>query len=327
MFSKCIECKFNIRKDDEFCLNCGVQFPFQRNHQFEPNIFNRGLLISLILLFGFIFFFIFWRIQTNHSNWMFIFLSTNSLLFGVISGVFFHKLYNFVIGQTNPRQRKIFDSNNLIQKDRVISQRISELNKWKGKLQIVLGKIGDNPSKNLQNIQQTLLSAQQLISNQIQGYKLQKNKIQLVRLQNEVLPYLEMVEVLKDYQIENGVVVTEQTMREVAEIGKDLSKNTSQSLQNEQQQFLEQLQETSESCEKLREILLSKQALRALQGVQPIEDLNLPIQTNEFSHTIETFNIQATLTDFSESFEQLESEYQRLLADNEVSQKLLNLEN
>ena len=251
-------------------------------------------------------------------------MTSISVLMGFFTGLFINLLFKEKIESSN--KVKLFPQS-LYFKDSTIKKRIQELSARKSNISTVLGKIGDNPSKNLQNIQQTLLSAQQLISNQIQGYKLQKNKIQLVRLQNEVLPYLEMVEVLKDYQIENGVVVTEQTMREVAEIGKDLSKNASQSLQNEQQQFLEQLQETSESCEKLREILLSKQALRALQGVQPIEDLNLPIQTNEFSHTIETFNIQATLTDFSESFEQLESEYQRLLADNEVSQKLLNLEN
>lgn len=315
MFSKCSNCGFNVRQNDKFCLNCGNSYEnltFSQEYRIGIYTFQISTIVLIISILIF-------KRSLNDFILIFVFSGVLSLLIGLIV-----ELIRQSFRETKTKNK--FLQHTLHFKDSTIKKRLQELSARKSNISTVLGKIGDNPSKTLQNIQQPLLSAQQLISNQIQNYKLQKNKIQLVRLQNEVLPYLEIVEVLKDYQIENGVIVTEQTMREVAEIAQDLSKNAPQLLQNEQQQFLEQLQETAKSCEKLREILLSKQALRALQGVQPIEDLNLPIPTNELSHTIETFNIQATLTEFSESFEQLENEYRRLLADNEVSQKLLNFE-
>lgn len=91
----------------------------------------------------------------------------------------------------------------------------------------------------------------------------------------------------------------------------------------EKESFLTQLAETESSCEKLREALLSRQAVRALQDISPLqENLKLP-SAKEIVHAAESFNIQTTLTDFSESFEELEHEYKRLKTEEEIDQKLL----
>ena len=68
----------------------------------------------------------------------------------------------------------------------------------------------------------------------------------------------------------------------------------------------------------------AKQAAHALAGIySPEETLNLP-DTKDLAHAAETFDIQTTLTDFSESFDRLEREYKRLKAEDEVSRKFLD---
>ncbi|HRH45397.1 MAG TPA: zinc ribbon domain-containing protein [Pyrinomonadaceae bacterium] len=319
MFSKCNKCNFHLRQTDGFCPNCGVITHNQELNQPRSITWNIPLLISLVIIFYFIGSLIFATIIPNYVLIL-------SFIFSFGISIPFHQ---FIVNQ-NIREKseklKRYNENNLTKTYFTVSQRLAELSHRRNRFDAILNRISKSSSKNLEQIQQKLLSAQQIIKNQCIRYNLQKKKIELIRLQNEVLPYLEMVDILKDYQIENGVVVTEKVIREVAINAQDLSENHSNSLQYEQQQFLKQLKETSESCERLQEVLLSKQALRALQTVQPIEEFDLPMMTNEFSQTIATFNIQTTLTDFSESFEQLENEYRRLLADNEVSQKLLNFE-
>ncbi|HEX8249186.1 MAG TPA: hypothetical protein VF599_13500, partial [Pyrinomonadaceae bacterium] len=128
-----------------------------------------------------------------------------------------------------------------------------------------------------------------------------------------------------EIETENGLAAIEQTEREINHIRQNLTRYDAidfpKRVLPEKENFLAQLAETETSCEKLREVLLSKQALHALQGIQPLEEsLNLP-NTNDLAHAAESFNIQTTLTDFSESFDQLEREYKRLKAEEEVSRK------
>lgn len=329
MLTKCVKCKFNVRQNDEFCANCGLQNPTQKNVKLKKQKLNKPLFFSLITIFYVIFFMLFWLLTPNPYLSLSTFISTSltTLLFSSISGFFFHNFILIKLYENSRKKRKVYNNENLLQKENLVLKRIADLNQRNSRLTTLLSKIGNSQTQNLQEIKQKLISAQEIINNQFVRYELQKKKIELVRLQNKILPYLENLERLKDFQAENGIIETESVMNEIAEIAQNLSKKVPSSFQTEQQSFLQQLQETSISCETLREVLLSKQALRALQSVQPIEDIDSLPQTKDLCHAIETFNIQTTLTDFSESFEQLETEYRRLLADNEVSEKLLNYEN
>lgn len=321
MLTKCVKCRFNIRKAETYCPNCGfVNLP-QDNTNTEKIDLNFQLLISLFVIFFLIGLLIFSAITPNAP---FIFFA---IILSIAIAIPFHNL--IVQKQVEGKKKKLknYNNYNLIQKDNLVSKRMVDLNQRNGKLTALLNKIGNSPTKNLQEIRQKLLSAQEIIISQFVRYELQKKRIELVRLQNKVLPYLENVEILEDYQTENGIIESENVMKKIVEISQNLSETYPSSFRDERQNFLHQLQETSYSCETLREVLLSKQALRALQSVQPIENIDNVPQTKEISHAIETFNIQANLTEFGESFEQLEREYQRLLADKEISNKLLNYEN
>lgn len=327
MLTKCVKCRFNIRQTDEFCPNCGLQNPSKENPQLSG--YNIPLLMASIGLFSLIIFLIIQSLILSKpmSIESFFIVAVLSLSFSFIPSAVFYNLVIKKINEVKVRKRKVYNANFLIQKENIVSQRIADLVQRGSGINQILEKIGNSQTQNLQEISQKLLSAQEIINNQFVRYELQKRKIELVRMQNKMLPYLENLEKLKDFQTENGILESENIIREIGEINQKLSKKFPASFREERQNFLHQLQETSISCGALREVLLSKQALRALQSVQPIETIDNSNHTNEFSHTIETFNIQTTLTDFSESFEQLENEYRRLLADKEVSEKLLNYEN
>ena len=191
----------------------------------------------------------------------------------------------------------------------------------------VLDKIKDTDGQNLQSVRQKLLSAREIVISQFARYELQKQKIELVRLQNRVSPYLHSLHRLNEFESENGLLTIEKTQTEVNKIKQNLTNYVAIEFPEralpEKENFLAQLAETENSCEKLREALLSRQAARALHDISPIEEsLKLP-SAKEIVHAAETFNIQTTLTDFSESFDELEHEYKRLRAEEEVSQQLL----
>ena len=140
--------------------------------------------------------------------------------------------------------------------------------------------------------------------------------------------YLTAFHRLNEFEATNGLSAIENTKHEIEKIRHNLTNYYAiefpKTVQSEKENFLLQIGETEDSCDKIREALLSQQATRALRGISPIEDtLKMP-NSKEIAHAVETFNIQSTLTDFSESFEELENEYRRVQTESEVSQTLLN---
>ena len=195
-------------------------------------------------------------------------------------------------------------------------------------LDSILSQISDNSSQQLKAMHPKLLLAREIVISQFARYELQKQKIELVRLQNGVSPYFFALHQLNEFETANGLVTIENTRTEINKTRQRLTNYVAvefpkQTLQ-EKENFLEQLSQTDNSCEKLREALLSRQAACALHDISPLQEhLQLP-NAEEIVHAAESFNIQTTLTDFSESFEELEHEYKRLRAEEEVSQKLLD---
>jgi hypothetical protein len=213
-------------------------------------------------------------------------------------------------------------------KEKLIAKRLSELNRRGIKIDGVLDKIKQDDSHQLQQVRQKLFSAREIVIGQIARYELQRKKIHLARLQNEVSPYVNKLHRLNESETDKGLTAIEITKHELEKIQHNLTNYYAiefpKSVQGEKENFLLQIEDTEESCNKIREALLSQQATRALRGISPIEDtLKLP-SSKEIAYAVDTFNIQSTLTDFSESFEELENEYRRVQSESEVSQTLLN---
>ena len=155
---------------------------------------------------------------------------------------------------------------------------------------------------------------------QISRYRLQESKIVLVRLQNDLQPYLFGLNDLGDFKTEKGLATIENVKARVDRISRDLRQSeTGEHLSQERNKFNEQLAQTVNSCDKLRDGLLSLHAVQVIADIRQI-DRSLPDRMDmESDHSVETFNLQATLTDFTESFEELEREYQRLRSENDTA--------
>ena len=334
MLTKCVNCGFYVRQTDEFCLNCGIKNP---NEALKKKKRSKGLSRkmfrsnSFLVIFSLFLTFIFVYVLADRIIENFYYLR-NYIRFAALIIWFFLFYALFVLLKTLKLPKKVShvlkNRNNLNSKTKIIDQRIAELNSRGHRIKTVLDKIKDTDGESLQEIRRKLLSAREIITSQFARYELQKQKIELVRLQNDVSPYLFALHRLNEFETANGLVTVENTRTEINKIRQNLTNYVAIEFPEktfpEKQNFLaQQLAETENSCEKLREALLSRQAARALQDISPLEEnLKLP-SAKEIVHAAETFNIQTTLTDFSESFEELEHEYKRLRAEEETSQKLL----
>jgi hypothetical protein len=333
MLTKCVNCGFYIRQTDEFCLNCGIKNP---NETLKKNKRHKSLLRKIfrsnnfLVFFSLFLTFIFIYILADRTIENFLYLRNyiwfSALIFWLV--LFFSLfliLKTFNVNKTVPHVIKY--KNNLNSKTKIIDKRIAELNSRRHKIDAVLDKFRETDGKNLQEVRQKLLSAREIVMSQFARYELQRKKIELVRLQNGVSPYLFSLHRLNEFETEDGLVTIENAQTEINQIRQNLTNYVAiefpRKVLPERENFLAQLAETEISCEKLREALLSRQAARALQDISPIEEnLKLP-SAKEIVHAAESFNIQTTLTDFSESFEELEHEYKRLRAEEETGQKLL----
>lgn len=333
MLTKCVICGFNVRKDDRYCLNCGKKNPtkeFYEDGKFKAFLYKiiesntSRLILSFLLIF--IVVFVLSEIATTKFPKYVAYVWLSAIIFWIFLSVFLF-LYIEVWNFPKPAPKIIRNKNNLISKSKTIENRMIELSRRGQQIDSVLSKIGNDESENLQEVRRKLLTAREIVMSQFARYELQKQKIELVRLQNGVSPYLFKLHRLNEFQTEDGLVTIENTRHEINKIRTILTRFDAiefpRNTLPEKENFLAQLSETENSCQNLREALLSKQATRALQGISPIaEKLKIP-HTNELAHTAETFNLQTTLTDFSESFEELEREYRRVQSESEISQKIL----
>ena len=333
MLTKCVNCSFYVRRNDEFCLNCGIESPAENKQQnlqnyytfydiFQSKIFKIFISYLLAAIPVYFTFDILISIFPKSGSYIW-FLAFISWLF--LSLFIVYLTHDFRLPKRISRNNK--NQNNLRSKSKIIENRISDLNSRVRQIDILLNRIKETDNQNLQEIRRKLMLAREIVVSHFARYELQKQKIELVRLQNGVAPYLESLQHLNDGETENGLVMIEITQAEIDKMRRNLTNDMAiefpAATLREKDGFLAQIADTKNSCEQLREALLSRQAVRALQDVSPLrESLQMP-HSKELIHAAETFNIQTTLTDFSESFDELEREYKRLRAENEIGEKLL----
>jgi hypothetical protein len=319
MLLKCFKCDFYVRKTEKVCLNCGesnsdINLYWWKKYKHIISFFT---ILAILIVSFFIF------SNLNITKDYLAIIALMSALFVAASTVF----YTIFKAQKETERENLKQNHTLFFKETIIAKRQKELFNRKNNLESVLEKIGNNPSKKLQDMQEKLLTAIEIVEKHFSKYQLQKHKIELVRLQNKMSFYLEEISFLDSLQTDKGIVSAENILSKIKLMQENINLNFSNNIKTEKKTFILQLQESAENCEKLREVLLSKQAMRALQGVDPIKDVEMLPNLQIVSHSTETFNIQTNLTDFSEDFERLETEYKRILAESETSQKLLNYEN
>jgi hypothetical protein len=323
MLTKCVNCGFYVSNLEPECPNCGRQTSLRNKTggylKILPLPFFFAAFFSAILAFPAS---LFWFGQT--------FDVSNYLTFAILIFVFLFLLFFRLEIKKHQHENEQIESKTLSILDKnlkTIENRLADLNARARKIDVVLDKIKVTDGGNLQEVRRKLLSAREIINSQAARYELKKQEIRLVNLQNDASPYLFKLHRLSEIETENGLETIANTKTEIKEIRRHLTDFAAIDFPgksaDEKQNFLSQLAETENSCEKLREALLSKQAARALQNLSPIEENIKLTNTKEIAHATETFNIETSLTDFSESFDELEREYQRLQSEIERNQNLL----
>lgn len=325
MLTRCFNCNFYVSSFESKCPNCGrlasprkIVGGYLQIAKF-PALF--ALFFSLVFsLPATIFFF------GDFDNFAQILLSAAFIYSIFFAVLFFIQFKRSFISRANNEINSPVSS--IAGKRKLIEKRIAELDSRGRKIDSVLDKIKETDRENLQEARRKLLSAREIVISQLARYELQKQKVELVRLQNELSPYLYKLHRLADVETESGLAAVEITQLEIENMRGNLASYAAidfpEKTLPEKQSFLAQLDETNESCERLREALLGRQAASALRGISPIEG-NLKFSgAKEVEHAAETFNMRAALTDFSESFDELESEYRRLRSESETNKNLFD---
>ncbi|MBS1793730.1 MAG: hypothetical protein JSS81_07745 [Acidobacteria bacterium] len=324
MLTQCVNCGFYFRRTDEFCLNCGIVHPneslkIKKSHRSPLEKLLLSNIFLLVVALSFVVLLLYLVAERSFENlpylqtyiWIGALVSGGVLLFAL------RLLRDGIFGPKLPHVLK--HKNNLTSKIKIIDRRLAELENRGRRIAAVLDKIRETDGGSLPEVRRKLLTARGLVASQFERYDLQRKKIELVRLQNGVSPYLYGLSGLSEIDTENGLTEIESTRDELRDIRRRLQSREA-AASSERAAFIAQLDETEASCQKIREALLSRQAARALQEISSAaDDLRLPGTARES----DIFNVHATLTDFSESFEELEREYQRLKAEAETEQKLL----
>jgi len=319
MLKKCVNCEFYVSANEKFCPNCGLSAP-SKEFENKSEEFERNLTITIAVVLAIVFSFILLYLRSdgkfdNLSELPFVLIG--SLLFGFAFSIFISAFVAGRLGKKefNHRFAYLKVDKTLVATEDTITMRNYELDIKYHETEKLLeraNKSGDETAA------RKLLTARELILTQIARYELQNQKIKLIRLQNSLRPIL-YNQNFSDEENEYFAGTVDDAMVEIVEMHQSLTNDYAiefpEAVQPEKHSFLTQLNETETSCEKMRKALLNRQTARALQTVSPFqENYELPNE-QEIIHAAETFNIQTTLTDFSDSFDELERDYKRFKAE------------
>jgi len=177
----------------------------------------------------------------------------------------------------------------------------------------------DAPAATWEKVRERIDAARQLLRRQRERYHSKLWEIALVRWQNRLDPLSADWESLDHDECAQRLVQLDKVQEEGRFFlgqweGVDLTDLP------EAERCLERLRAALSSCDRLREQLIVQQATLALRGIDPGEEtLTSPVKPD--LGTLDTFNARASLGEFSTAFEELENEYQRLQAEEELAER------
>ena len=308
MLTKCYNCRYFVREDEEICFNCGTENPGENGFWYEIN-FKRVILI----------FFLSYDLEV-----ILFFLTGNSFFNSIITSLFISFFVTFVaeVFFLSLQNAKVYPGR-LNAKFSTAENRIRELSERKQNINKILSQISKSDTEKLQDVKIKLVAAKEIIESQMNRYELQADKIKLIRIQNEVAPVLFDFQNLKYAQTENALKTVAAAKKEVKKLKSNIDASyRAEDRFSELDSFTEQLAETENSYNLLRESLIGRQAALALRDISDTEDKIY--RPDELEEAIETFNINTELTELSSSFEELENEYKKLKSDNPFEEKLLS---
>lgn len=334
MLNQCIECNFFVSSKEPICPNCGLAKPLQQFFFDETN--NRWLrpfLIAIITAPLILLFHFFDRGMALQNFWIsFVVFSMCIAFASTVSNFFKDSLFAWLLD----REKKIRLSGEhdyLTAKKRIIENRIDELEQHIGEINSVLEQTDNLQDEQWQSAQEKLLTAREIVTTQLARYFLQSKKIELVRLQNKLTPFLFNTERRSFEQTEKKLQTIKSTTAKIGKIRKELADKSTSDLSScisaERKDFLAELAETEASGQQLEQELIRRQSFNVVANVSLLaENLEKDLSANNLTRELTAFNIRTKLTDFSTAFDKLEIEYEQLKSKSDISNEFgTNLKN
>lgn len=351
MIEKCWRCNFYFSENENHCINCGELSNHGRRNSGTTNLLPLlfiflGVFLFFVTIVSFALIFTISKLDAEIRKIIMSFSFVFSLIISITIPVFLYK--KIAKKRKNPRPALIIPKT-FIETEKICKERLNELAERNLRVSNVISSIEKRESSGLLPIREKLLTAKELVQNQRINYIIHSRKIELIRLQNSTIPFSSALIKHNDSELEETLKITDKILKRIKEISFEIenpffseqSKNQltlisrrnigetnelklNDSSMSKKKEFLSQITETEKSCENLREMIISRQATRALQTISPIEEMNKIPNSKQLDREMEILNVHLSLTDFSDSFRELEHEYQRVRAENEISQKLLD---
>ena len=223
------------------------------------------------------------------------------------------------------QSRRISPPESLAYKQELINQRLAELRDRQRKLKFVLERAKQNTGEKWNALIETLNSTACILQTQQARYSLKQSEIELVRWQNSLAPMLYDAEDLSYEQIDGRLKQLERARfagKQWLEEFRAHSAPLGETI--EVKHLRERATDLMVSINTLHESYVARQAADALKGITVFDDTAIADSPSErLLHASDAFNIQVAITDFSESFDELESEYARLQSESEISKRLI----
>ena len=322
-FRQCIRCGFNITPQDERCLDCGVLHPLQsltvKGEDYSYFI-ALGVLAALIIPA------LFYGSQIGVGGTIFCAFPVSLIIFVGISKAIADALTrrSQMSAEREVAKRTAPYPESLAYKENVIEQRTSELATREQQVNAVLDRATQSAGEKWDQVRATLEASVQTLKRQHARYSAKSIEIDTVRLQNKLAPLIYDTNRFSYDQIDAHLKTIERAQDNTVELGEQLDEQRRVlGSATDIEELSQRLSEIQESTHKLREALVGQQAVLALKGITPLDEALSPVSPPVAAiRDIEVFNIQVAITDFSASFDELESEYVRVQTEEDVAQKV-----
>ncbi|MDQ3803751.1 MAG: hypothetical protein M3416_08005 [Acidobacteriota bacterium] len=330
-YRKCVNCGFNVTPKDERCANCGVLHPLE-SLTVKPDDYS--FLITLTVLACLLIPALYFGSQAGIGGVICCALPVGLIFvffFGGISGAISKALTDRSqkTGERHVESRKTPHPESLVHKENIIKRRISELSGREQKVKAVLDRAKQSSGEKWEQVRETLSASIQTLKRQHARYSAKSIEIETVRLQNKLAPFISNTDRFSYEQIDAHL----KTIEEVQNNANGLTKKLDEQRRvlgsvPDIEELAQRLSEIQESMRKLRDALIGRQAVLALKGITPLDDALAPVSPPVAAiRESEVFNIQVAITDFSASFDELESEYVRVQSEEDVAQKVSEIIN
>lgn len=331
-YFKCLNCEFNVTQEDERCPNCGVLHPLEslaEERPFNEQEFTEKVVVG-ILVVAFLIPAIYFGSQAGFFGVVccalpvgIIVAYVGAMVVGAPATLIAEAITNRKVAKRRNEldTRKTPHPESLKYKETLINQRLSELSNREHKLESVLQKAKQISGEQWQQVSKTLEATIETLKKQHARYSAKSVEIEIVRLQNRAAPLIYEADRYSYEQIDSHLVKIGGAQTRANELDRKLQQQKSVLGDvSEVKELSERLSEINESMVKLHDALVSRQAVLALQEVSPLSDAitNVPPPIKAIRES-EIFNIHVAITDFSASFKELESEYARVQAEEDVA--------